>query len=218
MAPSSRSKSSSAVGRRRLQKEYLSLRKNPVPFITARPEETNIYEWHYVLEGPPDTVYAGGVYHGMLKFPPEYPYAPPSIIMVTKNGRFKTDRRLCLSMSDFHPETWNPMWSVSSILSGLFSFMLDTKPTLGSMETTDGTKRMLAARSLFENTKNPKFRRLFPDFVKRADDIRKDQSAAHPTSSNEATSVAQKAPEHGSLVSTIGVIAASLFLGYFLFL
>jgi hypothetical protein len=21
-------------------------------------------------------------------------------------------------MSDFHPETWNPMWSVSSILTG----------------------------------------------------------------------------------------------------
>jgi hypothetical protein len=45
--------------------------------------------------------------------------------------------RLCLSMSDYHPETWNPMWSVSSILSGLVSFMYDTTPTTGRV----GNKR-----------------------------------------------------------------------------
>lgn len=26
--------------------------------------------------------------------------------------------RLCLSMSDYHPESWNPVWSVSCILTG----------------------------------------------------------------------------------------------------
>ena len=30
--------------------------------------------------------------------------------MLTPNGRFKTGIRLCLSMSDYHPETWNPLW------------------------------------------------------------------------------------------------------------
>jgi ubiquitin-conjugating enzyme E2 J2 len=32
--------------------------------------------------------------------------------MITPNGRFETNRRLCLSISDFHPETWVPTWSV----------------------------------------------------------------------------------------------------------
>ena len=32
--------------------------------------------------------------------------------------------RLCLSISDFHPDTWNPAWSVSTILTGLLSFMV----------------------------------------------------------------------------------------------
>jgi ubiquitin-conjugating enzyme E2 J2 len=45
--------------------------------------------------------------------------------------------RLCLSISDFHPDTWNPAWSVSTILTGLLSFMLETTPTAGSMESTD---------------------------------------------------------------------------------
>lgn len=44
--------------------------------------------------------------------------------MITPNGRFQTDTRLCLSMSDFHPGTWNPSWSVATILNGLLSFMV----------------------------------------------------------------------------------------------
>lgn len=44
--------------------------------------------------------------------------------MITPTGRFKTNTRLCLSISDFHPDTWNPAWSVSTILTGLLSFMV----------------------------------------------------------------------------------------------
>jgi len=95
----------SAMATKRLRKEYLALQKKPVENIQGTP-------------------YEGGYYHGRLRFPPEYPMKPPSVLMATPNGRFKTNTRLCLSMSDFHPETWNPMWSVSSILTGLYSFMV----------------------------------------------------------------------------------------------
>ena len=44
--------------------------------------------------------------------------------MMTPNGRFQTNTRLCLSISDFHPDTWNPAWSVATILTGLLSFMV----------------------------------------------------------------------------------------------
>lgn len=45
--------------------------------------------------------------------------------------------RLCLSITDFHPDTWNPAWSVSTILTGLLSFMVEKGPTLGSIETSE---------------------------------------------------------------------------------
>jgi len=109
--------------------------------------------------------YEGGYYHGILKFPKEYPFKPPSILMCTKNGRFKTNSRLCLSMSDFHPETWNPMWSVGSILSGLLSFMLDSTQTLGSIDMSEQQRKILAKKSLEENVKDKDFRTLFPEFV-----------------------------------------------------
>ncbi|KAK9231864.1 hypothetical protein WN943_022104 [Citrus x changshan-huyou] len=108
---------------KRLQKEYRALCKEPVSHVVARPSPSDILEWHYVLEGSNGTPFAGGYYYGKIKFPPEYPYKPPGILMITPNGRFMTQKKLCLSMSDFHPESWNPMWSVSSILTGLLSFM-----------------------------------------------------------------------------------------------
>lgn len=57
------------------------------------------------------------------------------------------------------------MWSISTILMGLYSFMLDTKPTTGSIETSDAMKRKLAGESLAYNVKDKTFRNLFPEYV-----------------------------------------------------
>lgn len=54
--------------------------------------------------------------------------------------------RLCLSITDFHPDTWNPAWSVSTILTGLLSFMVEKGPTLGSIETSDYAVREKRSR------------------------------------------------------------------------
>lgn len=52
----------------RLRKELIRLNKEPVPCIEALPLDSNILEWHYVISGPKDSVYAGGVYHGKIVF------------------------------------------------------------------------------------------------------------------------------------------------------
>lgn len=151
----------------RLQKEFRDLVKNPVPLCVARPLPNDILEWHYVLEGSEGTPFTGGFYHGKIRFPPEYPFKPPGITMITPSGRFMTQKKICLSMSDYHPELWNPMWSVSSILTGLLSFMMDNNPTTGSVNTTVEEKKRYAKDSLAFNCKNPTFRKLFPDYVEK---------------------------------------------------
>jgi len=35
---------------------------------------------------------------------------PPEIRMYTPSGRFEPNKPLCLSMSNYHPETWVPSW------------------------------------------------------------------------------------------------------------
>lgn len=150
---------------KRLTKEYKSMVENPPPFIIAHPSERNILEWHYLITGPPDTPYAGGQYHGTLMFTSEYPFKPPAIKMITPSGRFQPNTRLCLSMSDYHPDLWNPAWSVATILTGLLSFMTGDEDTTGSIRTSDETKRRYAKASLSFNLSSDRFLREFGDLV-----------------------------------------------------
>ncbi len=82
----------------RLRMDYMRLKKDPVPYIVAEPLSNNLLEWHYCVSGPEQSPYHGGLYHGKLVFPAEFPFKPPSIYMITPNGRFKCNTRLCLSM------------------------------------------------------------------------------------------------------------------------
>jgi len=184
---------------RRLTKELSALKKEPIsdPTILVEPNESNILEMHYVIEGSKGTPYEGGVYHGKLLFPKEYPLKPPGVMMCTPSGRFQPNRRLCLSMSDFHPESWNPMWSVSTILTGLYSFMIESNPTLGSIETTTTHKRKLAAQSLEYNCRDKTFCRLFPDYV----ELWNEQKKLRPA---ETTTVTAPAPVSSAAVPALG--------------
>ena len=137
---------------KRLAREYKSISENPPPYIVAHPSESNILEWHYILTGPPKTPYEGGQYWGTLIFPPDYPFAPPAIRMHTPSGRFQPSTRLCLSISDFHPKSFNPAWEVSTILIGLMSFMTSEEMTTGSVSAGDAERRGFAARTRWWNS------------------------------------------------------------------
>ncbi|KXN81245.1 Ubiquitin-conjugating enzyme E2 6 [Leucoagaricus sp. SymC.cos] len=144
------------------------MQKEPPPFIWAVPDEKNVLTSTFLLQrGPPDSPYAGGEYHGQLMFPSEYPFKPPGIKMITPSGRFQPDKKICFSMSDFHPGTWNPAWSVATILTGLLSFMLSDEMTTGSLNSSDDVKRAYAARSHEWNLTLPRFRDAFPEYSTR---------------------------------------------------
>lgn len=74
---------------KRLLAEYrqLSQRKDLSNFV-ALPDSKDMYEWHFLIFGLTDCPYQNGFYYGRLKFPLEYPLKPPSIKMMTPNGRF----------------------------------------------------------------------------------------------------------------------------------
>lgn len=139
--------------------------KDPPPLVYARPREDNILEWHYILRGPPDTPYAGGEYHGQLLFPPEFPFKPPGIKMQTPSGRFAPNTKICTSMSDYHPHTWQPGWNTSTILIGLLSFMCSDEMTTGSVTASEADRRKLAAQSHAFNLTQKKFCQIFPEYA-----------------------------------------------------
>ena len=148
----------------RLKKELAKLKKDPNQYFETIPLKEDIKTWHYVLKGPKDTDYENGYYHGVVKFPTDYPYKPPSIMLFTPNGRFQINTKICLSNSDFHPESWSPFWSVNNILTGFVSFMTEESNGMGSMKTNSYHRKLLASQSLKFNCKNQQFRKLFPKY------------------------------------------------------
>lgn len=157
--------SPSRIAIKRLSKELKDIQQNLPPNILATANPSNILEWHYVILGEKDTPFEGGVYHGLLIFPPDYPSKPPAIKMLTPNGRFQVDTRLCLSMSDYHPETWSPGWTVATVIIGLHSFMLDKESSVGVISTNETEKKNYASKTMEYNKKNDLFKSLFPELL-----------------------------------------------------
>ena len=82
---------------------------HPSSQYTAYPLEENMFDWHFTLRGPKDTSFEGGIYHGRILLPNDYPFKPPNILFLTPTGRFVIKQKICLSISAHHPEHWQPV-------------------------------------------------------------------------------------------------------------
>ena len=158
---------------KRLVREYKDILKEPIENMYTKPLEENILIWNYLIfakNGP----YEDGIYHGVIELTKDYPMKPPSIKMYTPSGRFETNVRICLSMSDYHPETWNPSWGIKTILLGLYSFMLDdefSEGTIGSIQATPKERIDYAKNSMTFNKKNRLFNELYNEYSEHSEEI-----------------------------------------------
>ncbi|KAH6571741.1 hypothetical protein BASA50_003420 [Batrachochytrium salamandrivorans] len=133
---------------KRLMKELAELRASPSAEFTAEPLEDNLLEWHFTLRGPPDGGFLGGRYHGRLIFPTDYPFKPPNISFLTLNGRFEVGKKICLSITGYHPESWRPAWGVRTALVALISFFpTKGEGAVGALDWSEEERRKCAVRS-----------------------------------------------------------------------
>ncbi|KAL9625247.1 MAG: hypothetical protein Q9160_000649 [Pyrenula sp. 1 TL-2023] len=134
---------------KRLLREAAELRRQPSPLFYAAPLPDNIFEWHFTLLGPPSpSSFASGIYHGRIVLPLTYPLRPPSFRFMTPSGRFEINTEICLSISGYHEETWQPAWGIRLALTALRSFMDESaKGQLGGLEAGEELKKRLARES-----------------------------------------------------------------------
>merc|ERR1719281_1012079 len=134
---------------KRILREGRELAQNAdLAIFAASPLEDNLFEWLFAVSGPPGTEFAGGVYLGRILLPPEYPMRPPAFAFLTPNGRFETGVRVCLSISQHHPEEWQPSWGVRTALTALQAFLpTPGRGAVGSLDLKPEERRKLAARS-----------------------------------------------------------------------
>ncbi|KAM6500817.1 non-canonical ubiquitin conjugating enzyme 1 [Amanita muscaria] len=102
------------------------------------------------MRGPPGTEFEGGLYHFRVLLPAEYPFRPPSIMMLTPNGRFELNTKICISFTNYHEELWQPAWGVRTAIIGLQGFFPikgQAAVGVGSIECPTSERRRLATQS-----------------------------------------------------------------------
>lgn len=68
---------------KRILADVREIARHPSPRYFAAPLEDNLFEWHFTIRGPAGSDFEGGVYHGRILLPPDYPFKPPNIIFLT---------------------------------------------------------------------------------------------------------------------------------------
>lgn len=127
---------SSSSSLRFLQLELKRLQEEPVEGFRVRLlDDSNVFVWEVAIFGPPETLYEGGYYKAVMKFPMDYPYSPPSVRFLCKmwHPNVYESGEVCISI--LHPpvddpqsgelpsERWNPTQNVRTILLSIISLL-----------------------------------------------------------------------------------------------
>ncbi|KAL7428000.1 hypothetical protein ACHAXH_003377 [Discostella pseudostelligera] len=116
-------------------------------YIRIGPYGKNLLRWHFSVAGPANSVYAQGIYHGAILLPRDYPASPPRVRLLTPSGRFMVDVDICLTASNYHPESWTPRWTVVSLVQALRVHMLTSPAEIGGVHASEEKRREYAIAS-----------------------------------------------------------------------
>jgi ubiquitin-conjugating enzyme E2 J2 len=107
---------------KRINGDYKLFEKTDPQFFDVLANPENILEIYFLMYGRPDTPYEGGQYIGKIIHNSEYPRKAPDYYMLTPNGRFDINKKICLTNSSYHQADWAPAaWNLVSILEGFSS-------------------------------------------------------------------------------------------------
>lgn len=60
-----------------------------LPYLLRWQPVGNMFEWHFTFLGARDSPFEGGLYHGSITLPADYPQSGPAVRLLTHNQRFK---------------------------------------------------------------------------------------------------------------------------------
>lgn len=124
-----------------LRNQLKELSKNPPDGCSVGlADESNIYEWHCMMEGPAETDYSGGFFPCTLTFPKEYPNKPPVMRFTTPGfwhpNVYKDTGVVCISILheakedkfnelEAMSEKWRPIIGIEAVLVSVLSLLSD---------------------------------------------------------------------------------------------
>ncbi len=118
---------STSASVKRLQKELQGLQESPIGYVSAAPNDEDIFNWTATIIGPPETPYEGGVFTVLIKFPRDYPFKPPRIQFLTPVFHPNINRKgdICLNILR---DKWSPALTISKVLLSICSLLNEPNP------------------------------------------------------------------------------------------
>jgi ubiquitin-protein ligase len=116
---------------------------------------SNCTVWYILLhnmEGD-DGEYVGGEYLCKLVAPEKFPFEPPQFYFLTPNGVYEPNKKVCISIGEFHKDDYARTLGMSGFATELVSGMIgwkylhDAGGGIAIIKTTPEEKKMLAAKS-----------------------------------------------------------------------
>lgn len=132
------SKREEDIFNKRVKKELGDIKREPIPNVLIGLKDTDKYNIFFLVRNLDDTRFSGGEYIFKIQLPSRYPLMPPDFFILTPNGRFETNKKLCFSNSSYHGETWSPIWSIKALILGLLSLFLERNTSgIGHLTSSD---------------------------------------------------------------------------------
>ncbi|AMN83845.1 hypothetical protein D5b_00426 [Faustovirus] len=91
------------------------------------PEDVNT--WYILIEnvkGEEDE-FEGGQYLVRMKAPANFPFSPPEFYFMTPNGLYDVEKKVCISIGEFHKESYQATLGMLGFAEQLVSGMTDVK-------------------------------------------------------------------------------------------
>merc|ERR1712091_473500 len=112
---------------RRIVKETQRLMQEPVPGISAVPDDQNARYFHVVVAGPEGSPFEGGVFKLELFLPEDYPMSAPKVRFITKIYHPNIDKlgRICL---DILKDKWSPALQIRTVLLSIQALLSAPNP------------------------------------------------------------------------------------------
>ncbi|KXT10296.1 hypothetical protein AC579_1309 [Pseudocercospora musae] len=107
------------AGNKRIMKEFAEIQQSPPTGCTialAKDDDMNL--WDAQMEGPPESIYAGGKFHIQVTLPKEYPFKPPAVSFRTKiyHPNVTNDERGAMCLGMLKAEEWKPPNKIKEVL------------------------------------------------------------------------------------------------------
>lgn len=183
-----------------MQAQYKVAIKTPTEYIAYIMSEDDPSTWYLLLRGIKghDDAFEGGEYLVRMFAPADFPGSPPQFFFMTENGLYDTEKKICISIGEYHKDQYRAVLGMSGFADNLVSGMVGWNEMghgINILHTKAPEKKKLAAASV--ETNNARYGPL----VKKIKDAYAEYSKAWPQTDENIAMLKRLGVDHSAAAS-----------------